>query len=363
MTQPIFSKGEREMKSKTFRFGLLFILLPLLIFSFPGCASRGKVEDRQIQFKEAPSPSVKGQFPNWQFTPQELETTIYQRALEGKLPPKEVERTARGTTGALVLVNYDSVSGKEIKWKFKKNVPNSVDNFNTSPRKEIAAYEVQKLFLDPEDYVVPTCLPLCIPRDRYMKRVGYAAATLKGTDCVLGLKTIWMVDVTIPDKLYDESRFLKDSTYAYYMSNFNLLTYLIQHRDPRKGQFLVSMNDKRRQVFSIDNGISFGFWAYNIFIQQWDRINLPALREDSIDRLRKIQRQDLDFLGVLAQFELDDKGILRPKPAGENLDPKKGAKYKDGTLQYGLSKSEIDAVWDRIQNVIAEVDAGKIQVF
>jgi hypothetical protein len=32
-------------------------------------------------------------------------------------------------------------------------------------------------------------------------------------------------------------------------------------------------------------------------------------------------------------------------------------------VQYGLSKSEIDAVWDRIQNVIAEVDAGNIQVF
>jgi hypothetical protein len=40
-----------------------------------------------------------------------------------------------------------------------------------------------------------------------------------------------------------------------------------------------------------------------------------------------------------------------------------GAKYTDGTVQYGLSKSEIDAVWDRIQNVIAEVDAGNIQVF
>jgi hypothetical protein len=90
---------------------------------------------------------------------------------------------------------------------------------------------------------------------------------------------------------------------------------------------------------------------------------VPALRQDSIERLRTIQRQDLDFLAVIAQFELDDKGILRPKPVGENLDPKEGAKYTDGTLQYGLSKSEIDALWDRIQNVIAEVDAGTIQVF
>lgn len=351
------------MKKNALRFGLLIILLFGFILSFAGCASRGKVEDRQLQFKEAPSPNVKGQFPNWQFSPKEIETVIYQRWEEGKLPVKEMKRTAHGTTGALVLINHDEVSGKDIKWKFKKNVPGWVDSFNTSPRKELAAYEVQKFFLDPEDYVVPTSLPLCISRDKFMKRGGYAAATLKGTDCILGLASIWMVDVTIPDKLYDESRFLKDPTYAYFMSNFNLLTYLIQHRDARVGQFLVSKDDKRRQVFSIDNGISFGFWPYNFFIVQWENIYVPALRQHSIERLRKIQRQDLDFLGVIAQLELDDKGILQPKPVGKNLNPKEGAKYTDGTVQYGLSKSEIDAVWDRIQNVIAEVDAGNIQVF
>jgi hypothetical protein len=351
------------MKKSALRFGLLFILLFVFILPFGGCASRGKVEDRQLQFKEASSPSVKGQFPNWQFPPYQLETTIYQRALTGKLHGEEVKRTAHGTTGALYLVTEDEVTGKEIKWKFKKNVPGWVDSFNTSPRKELAAYEVQKFFLDPEDYVVPTALTICVPRERYLKVAGYAAATLKGTDCILGLASIWMENVTIPDTLYDESRFLQDPTYAFYMSNFNILTYLIQHRDGRVGQFLVSKDDKRRQVFSIDNGISFGFWPYNFFIEQWEDIHVPALRQDSIERLRKVQRQDLDFLAVIAQFELDDNGILQPKPVGENLDPKEGAKYTNRTVQYGLSKSEIDALWDRIQHIIAEVDAGNIQVF
>jgi len=353
------------MKKSALRFGLLFILLFVFIWSFAGCASRGKVEDRQLQFKEAPSPDVKGQFPNWQFSPKEIETVIYKRWEEGKLQVKAMKRTAHGTTGALVLINHDTVSGKDIKWKFKKNVPGWVDSFNTSPRKELAAYEVQKLFLDPEDYVVPTALPFCVALESYRKTPGntYAAATLKGTDCVLGLASIWMENVTIPDKLYDESRFLQDPTYAYFMSNFNLLTYLIEHRDARVGQFLVSKDDKRRQVFSIDNGISFGFWPYNFFIVQWENIYVPAFRKNSIKRLRKIQRQDLNFLGVIVQLELDDKGVLRAKPVGENLNPKEGAKYTDGTVQYGLSTSEIDALWDRIQNVIAEVDAGNIQVF
>jgi hypothetical protein len=351
------------MKKSALQFGLLSILLVGFILSFTSCAGRGKVEDRQLQFKKAPSPSVKGQFPNWQLPPKELETTIYKRAMADEELGEKVKRTAHGTTGALYLVTKDQVTGKELKWKFKKNVPSWVDSFNTSPRKEIAAYEVQKFFLDPEDYVVPTPLPICVPRERFEKIAGYAAATLEGTDCVLGLASTWMVDVTIPDTLYDESRFLKDPTYAYFMSNFNLLTYLIQHRDGRVGQFLVAKNDKRRQVFSIDNGISFGFWPYNFFIEQWESMYVPALRQDSIERLRKLQRQDLDFLAVIAQFKLNENLVLKPVPVGENLDPTKGAKYRDGTLQYGLSKSEIDDLWDRIQNIIAEVDAGNIQVF
>lgn len=338
------------------------VLLGFTASYLAGCSTAPR-HGASLQFKEAPSPSVKGEFPNWQYSPHALETRIYKRAAAGKLQGEEAKRTAHGTTGALVLVTRDEVSGKDIKWKFKKNVPGWVDSFNTSPRKEIAAYEVQKFFLDPEDYVVPTALPICITRGRYLKLAGYAAATLEGTDCILGLASIWMENVTIPDTLYDESRFLRDPTYAYYMSNFNILTYLIEHRDPRKGQFLVSKDDKRRQVFSIDNGISFGFWPYNFLLTQWAEIRLPALRQDSIERLRTIQRQDLDFLGVIAQLQLDENLLLSPVPVRENLDPTEGAKYKDGTLQYGLSKSEIDNLWDRIQALIAEVDAGNIQVF
>jgi hypothetical protein len=316
-----------------------------------------------LQFKEAPSPSVKGQFPNWQFPPHELETVIYKRAIEGKMHAEEVKRTAQGTTGALYLVTKDEVTGKEIKWKFKKNATGWLGTFNTAPRKELAAYEVQKLFLDPEDYVVPTCLAICVPRERYMRAAGYAAATLEGTDCILGLASTWMVDVTIPDELYDESRFLADSTYAYYMSNFNILAYLIQHRDARVGQFLVSKDHKRRQLFSIDNGISFGFWPYNFFIRQWDKIHLPALRKDSIERLRQIQRHDLNHLGVIAQLELDENLVLKPVPVGENLNPKIGAKYIDRTLQFGLTTSEIYDLWESIQTLIAAVDGGNIQIF
>ena len=345
------------------RFHLTCLVLVCFAGSYLTSCSTAPSNRQHLEFKKAPSPSVKGQFPNWQLPPHELETTIYERALAGKIHAEEVKRTAQGTTGALYLLTEDEVTGKELKWKFKKMVPGWLDSFNTSFRKEIAAYEVQKFFLDPEDYVVPTALPICVPRERYLKIIGYAAASLEGTNCVLGLASTWLVNVNVPDKLYDESRFLEDPTYAYYMSNFNILTYLIQHRDARVGQFLVSKDDKRRQVFSVDNGISFGFWPYNFFIRQWDTIHLPALRKDSIDRLRKIQRQDLNRLGVVAQMEKDENGIMQPVPPGENMNPKNGATYIDGTLQFGLTTSNIDDLWERIQALIAEMDAGHIQVF
>ena len=338
------------------------VLLCLAVIYLASC-STAPSHRPSLQFQGTPSPSAKGQFPNWQLPPHELETNIYERALAGKIHAEEVKRTAHGTTGALYLITKDEVTSKELKWKFKKMVPGWLDSFNTSFRKELAAYEVQKLFLDPEDYVVPTALPICVLRERYLKIIGYAAASLEGTNCVLCLASTWLVNVTIPDTLYDESRFLKDPTYAYYMSNFNILTYLIQHRDAKGGQFLVSKDDKRRQVFSIDNGISFGFWPYNFFITQWDTIRLPALRQDSIDRLRKIQRRDLDHLEVIAQLEKDENGILKPVPPGENMNPKNGATYIDGTLQYGLTSSDIDDLWERIQSLITEVDSGNIKVF
>ncbi len=345
------------------RLHLPFLVLLCLAASYLASCSTAPRHGSPLQFKEAPSPSVKGQFPNWQLPPHELETTIYQRALAGKIHAEKVKRTAQGTTGALYLVTEDEVTGKEMKWKFKKMVRGWLDSFNTSFRKELAAYEVQKFFLDPEDYVVPTALPICVLRERYLKIFGYAAPSLEGTDCVMGLASTWLVNVTIPDTLYDESRFQEDSTYAYYMSNFNILTYLIQHRDARVGQFLVSKDGKRRQLFSVDNGISFGFWPYNFFIRQWDKIHLPALRKDSIDRLRKIKRQDLNHLEVIAQMEKDENGILQPVPPGENMNPKNGATYIDGTLQFGLTTSNIDDLWERIQSLIAEVDSGNIQVF
>ena len=288
---------------------------------------------------------------------------MYRLALARQYEIKEIKATATGTSGAFKEQIYFPTIKKEVKFKFKKAIPGDLDSFNNSPRRELAAYEIQKLFLEPEDYVVPTSILVCVPRDAYEKNHGYTAASVEGTNCVLGLVSVWLKDVTVTDQLYEESRFLQEPNYAHFMSNFNILTYLIAHRDAKEGNFLVSKDDERRQVFSIDNGESFGSFPYNFFAQNWDVIIVPALRKDSIDRLRQLKRQDLDFLGVVVQLEKDENGILMPVPAGENLDPKKSVRIHGGTVQLGLTRTEIGKVWERIEALIADVDSGKIPVF
>ena len=81
------------------------------------------------------------------------------------------------------------------------------------------------------------------------------------------------------------------------------------------------------------------------------------------DRLRRLERDDLDFLGVVDELRSDDQGVFVHVTPGEHLDPDRGALERDDTLQFGLTTAEIDRIWSRIQRVIADVDAGKIGVF
>jgi hypothetical protein len=187
--------------------------------------------------------------------------------------------------------------------------------------------------------------------------------TVDGTQCVLGAISIWVFGVTVPEELYDEERFLSDPQYAYFMSNLNLFTYLVDHRDGRDGNFLVSKDDGRRQVFAVDNGIAFGPWIFNYFVPNWTHLRVAAVRSESIERLRAIRREDLDFLLVVAQLEADEAGILRAVPPGTPFDPNEGASERDGSVQFGLTSGEVDGVYRRIRKLVEAVDAGRIPVF
>lgn len=319
---------------------------------------------KPVLFDSAPSPHGEDQFPNWMMPPavdyDQLSVAERHRAVYAV---KSTAGAGAGTTGAEeVTMTISEVAG-DVKFK-RKLVPGDLDGVNNSPRKEMAAYMIQRLFLDPQDFVVPTTFAYCVDLDEWRStHDGKGRANVRGLNCALVAVSLWMKDVKLPDPLYDEQRFLTDPAYAYFLSNFNMLTYVIGHRDGREGNFLVSKDDARRQVFAIDNGSTFNPLGFNYFVPNWDVIRVAAVRAETVDRLRKVTRSDLDFLHVVSQLEIDDQGIARQVPPGESLDDGKGALKKGNTIQFGLTTKEIDKVWKRIQKLIAEVDSGELPVF
>jgi hypothetical protein len=330
---------------------LVAALVPLLA----ACAS---VTREPVQFAEASRPAGSESFPNWIEPPDQAVRTIATAPFEYQ----EVHRTAAGTSGARDVELFFRGKPYHIK---AKDMPADLDGINNAPRKELAAYVVQSFFLDPEDYVVPATTLRCVSFE--LRRSGQLSTTptVPGTSCVLAVAAMWLKDVTLPDgELLDVERFLKEPAYAYYMSNLNVFTYLVEHQDGREGNFLVSKDD-RRQVFAIDNGVSFGQpWPfYNWFVPNWDVLRVPAVRKETIERLRKLERKDLDVLLVVTQAEPDEEGLLQLVEPGPPFDKDEGASLKGTTLQLGLTEGEIDDVWERIQELIEDVDEGDLPTF
>ena len=169
-------------------------------------------------------------------------------------------------------------------------------------------------------------------------------------------------DVQQPEKVRDLERFARDPLFAYHLANMNLLNYLINHQDGRKSNYLFSNVPDDPGVYSVDNGLAFGVLLRNYFIPHWNRIRVPALPRKSIERLRGIERADLNGLGVLAQLEADPQGILQHVEPGANRNPKKGTRLGKESIQIGLTSKEIDKLAKRIRKLLEKVDAGKIKL-
>lgn len=265
-----------------------------------------------------------------------------------------------GVTGARrIVVRFEDGEERELKWK---PVPSGMDGANNSPRKEIAAYQIQRLVLDPPDHVIPTTVLRCIPLDAFSGE-SRNSPTLEGSTCVLGVAEIWLEDVHVPEKLYDAARFRRDPVYAGHLADMNLVTYLIGHRDGRSNNFLMSNDPSNRRVFSIDNGISFDPMIFNYFVRNWHEIRVPALRRGPVERLRTLPPDALDRLQVLAEMARGEDGVLRHVPKQAPRAPDTGAFHDGRSLQLGLTRDEIEAVRERIDALLEEVDAGEQKLF
>lgn len=307
-------------------------------------------------FSFAAVASADGLPKNWPMAPSELET----RFTTQDFVIKEVKGAGGGVTGASKL-KIEYPDGKVLKVKWKAVPEKSADGWNNSPRKELAAYEVQRWLVDENDFIVPTLAPYCIPMEAYKPISKDAKPSFPNSSCELGLIAIWIDDVTAPKTFWDAKRFAKDPLYARYMADFNLLTYLLDHRDGRQGNLLLSTDPADPRVFAVDNGISFDPFPWNFLVPNWDEIRVPWLRRETVERLRKVKEDQIEALGVVAELEIDPAGRYRPVKPTRNFDDedKKGFRRRGDRIQFGLTDDEIDDLENRIEKLLDRVDNGK----
>ena len=299
-----------------------------------------------------------GENGNIPVKPKKLEKLLRREPFE----IREVKGAGGGVTGAKKLTIFYPDQDLELKVKWKP-VPSGGDGWNNSPRRELVAYEIQKWFLEPEDYVVPTTVARCVAMDAYKAIEDKPKSGVGEFDCVLGISSIWLSNVTVPDTLYDEDRFDRDENYAKRLADMNLLGFLIKHQDGRKGNFLTSVDEKDRRVFAVDNGISFGVFVHNFLVKNWHKIRVPKLREDCIDELRDVDDDDFADLAVVAELRVDEANRLQHAKPGKPNTARNGVSITASTVQLGLSAKEIERVRGRVEWLLKKVDSGEIGTF
>jgi hypothetical protein len=266
----------------------------------------------------------------------------------------EGDRTQRVT-----LVFQSKLGSTEVKWGI---APPGGETFNNMPRYEIAAYEIQKLFLDEPDYVVPPTVLRSFPLAWY--REGFdagASPTFSRTESVIVALQYWLAPPLQPHMAMDRGRAARDPLYARHIAQLNLLTYLIRNRDNNSGNVLLSAADPPR-AFSVDNGVSFRSQASDRG-QYWSNLHVSRIPVETAERLRRIGPGDLErALGVIAQFELRGAHYEQVGP-GENLDPGRGTRRRGNTLQFGLTTSEIRDVQVRLERLVQQIDSGRFTTF
>ena len=349
----------------------LHVLLLLgLGLVFIGCAKQ------PISYRAAtPPPCEKpahmveyGNFPLSDYLPLPIEV-LEAKFRHDPFDILEAKATAHGSSGAMRFkVQFRDCTVVTVKWHVS---PPDARAYNNDPRRELAAYAIQKLFLDPKDYVVPVTVPVCIPEKDLSQTGLHATPQVAGISCVAGPASVWLKNLSAVRNFLDRERFERSvsgqekSDYAWDFANLNIFTYLISHRDGRKGNFLVSTLPKQSRIFSIDNGLAFGgIGNPRPDVIRWSHLKVNKLPRATVARLRDIRPEQLQqILGTVAEYRIAPDGRVRLIAASENLNPEVGFRRQGNRVQIGLTAKEIAGIERRLRKLLERVDSGDIQLF
>ena len=284
---------------------------------------------------------------------------IEQRLLRDTFRILEVRGSRRvGDRTQRVTISFADSIVMITKWGA---APRNGEEFNNQPRYEVAAYDIQKLFLNEDDYVVPPTIMRAFDAPWFNAIKPDVSATFGNTNSIIAVVQFWLSNVR-GDSVFDLKRFDRDTVYARHLGNLNILTYLIKHNDANAGNVLVSANTVNPRMFAVDNGVAFGIEESDRGTE-WRDLRVPRIPAYTVERLRKITREELDrTLGTVAEYEIRDKQLFAVEPT-ENFSKGRGVRRKDNRIQFGLTKLEIDGVEQRLKNLLKRVDDGKLKTF
>ena len=291
------------------------------------------------------------------------------------LPPAEIERRLaddpfeiagmadnrwEGDRTQRAVLRFRDGTSMPVKWA--RSAAGGFE-LNNQPQYELAAYRLQSLFLDREDWVVPPTVLRVLPLRVYRQLDPTTTPTFEGTSSVLVLLQYWLEAVE-PFEKPDPAR-LEDDRYLRRLSHLNVLTHLIRHADSNHGNVLIARDGEPR-MFAVDNGVAFGSpdSPRGTF---WKDLHVTRLPAGTVERLRATDRPTLvRVLGTVAELRVAEGGRLEPvEPGatGERRRPNRAVDFTDGIVQLGLTDREITDVWTRLQHLLRRVDAGEITTY
>jgi hypothetical protein len=279
--------------------------------------------------------------------------------------------TPQGRQGARILTLALPAESGKLVFRAKWRAHSTLSSLN-DPRRELGAYAVQRLFLEPHEYVVPPSVGHCFDLAEYRKRVDpVGRATFAGIDCVFGVLSYWLEDgrdlddaedagwLSSDQRAFDAAWFRRSASYRDSASNLNVLTFLIEHGDSHPDQFIVGGSAELPRLYCVDNSLSFGSFRNPTVDEDWSRLLVPSIRLTTAQRLRLLTPEQLSSLAVIEQYRAVD-GSLVHGAAGAAVNAGQALRWAGRELQVGLTRAEIARVSSRLRALTSRVATGRL---
>lgn len=294
--------------------------------------------------------------------------------LRGPVTLLGMDDTPSGMQGAKILTLKARGRGGDVVLRAKWRAESTGDLLN-EPRKELAAYAVQKLFLDETEYIIPPTAAHCFPVAEYRRFDAKAKPTFPGADCVFGYASYWLEGVQTvsaarksgqlakgKEGIWDAQRFERDPEYRESVEDSNLLTYLINHGDAHGEQFVLQRFPHGLRAYVVDNSIAFRSIKNPMLLlrQDWSDIQVPALSRSAIARLQGLTAADFARLGNISELELHDGTLVNVRPSSPLASDGTTMTWTGSRLRIGLTKGEIELVEAQAKDLLGRPDLDRL---